>query len=227
MILFLAGCQFEPTRVAASDAPDPADAAADAGPPDALDCGQAPILADDFEDGTLCNGWPTPAVTHANVQELGGHLVILADTGHSFTLGGCITEGTPVALGGHSLFVEVPQPSQRESTYAQLKAYLLDQVGYPPIAIKQQNDEIQALKNNLVLDFTSYDESEMRWWRLRSDGSATYYETSPDGRTWSAFATDTSQPQPNTVRVELLAGTWTTEPSPLEVRFDNLNVCSP
>ncbi|USN96735.1 MAG: hypothetical protein H6797_00855 [Candidatus Nomurabacteria bacterium] len=74
---------------------------------------------------------------------------------------------------------------------------------------------------------TTYDATNFRWLRLRESGGTIYWETSPDGSTWTIQRSKTSSLTLASTNVMLSCGRWTSETSPGNSYFDNLNPGSP
>jgi hypothetical protein len=70
----------------------------------------------------------------------------------------------------------------------------------------------------------SYDPALHRWLRLREAHGTIYYETSPDGNTWSTLDSYATPFDVSSVILELASTLSTTEPSAGTVVFDNFNV---
>jgi hypothetical protein len=70
----------------------------------------------------------------------------------------------------------------------------------------------------------TYDATQHRWWRLRESTGVTYWEVSPDGRTWTTLAV-----RPNPISLADLdlafgAGTYGPAPNPGSAVFDRFNL---
>jgi hypothetical protein len=70
----------------------------------------------------------------------------------------------------------------------------------------------------------SYDPIAHRWWKLRHDGQLLFFETSPDGETWSVRASAESPISLDSVIIQLGAGTYLSIPDPGVARFACYNV---
>lgn len=72
----------------------------------------------------------------------------------------------------------------------------------------------------------AYNAAKHRWFRIRESGGTTYWEYSPNGRTW---VTMTSAANPITVtalRFGVMLGTWQAEGTQAKCYFDNFNLPS-
>lgn len=71
----------------------------------------------------------------------------------------------------------------------------------------------------------TYSAAMQRFWRIREAGGTTYFETAPDGKTWSAHLQAPTNPQASAYFVEIGSGSWDTPPSTTSIsQFDNVNV---
>jgi len=61
------------------------------------------------------------------------------------------------------------------------------------------------------------------WWRVRESGGTVFWDTSPDGLTWTNRASATHGLDLTAVNLQLLSGYWGTETAPPDALFDNLN----
>lgn len=72
--------------------------------------------------------------------------------------------------------------------------------------------------------FTAYDDTLMRWWRVREAAGTLYWETSPNGTTaWTARRTAATPITVTAVFPYVIAGHYGTEPDPGIAEFDNVN----
>jgi hypothetical protein len=71
-----------------------------------------------------------------------------------------------------------------------------------------------------------FDPVEHHWLGLRGEGTTLYFETSPDGQTFTAFAS-LEAPFPLTdVRLSVGGGNWAAIALPTVVSFDQVQACS-
>ena len=70
----------------------------------------------------------------------------------------------------------------------------------------------------------AYNADAHRWWRIRESGGTLYWDTSPDGNTWTNRRSKTATIALTSFYVALAAGFWGTEPTPGTAIFDNVNV---
>lgn len=90
-----------------------------------------------------------------------------------------------------------------------------------------ENDNLRFRETvNGVANTTSitYNGTDHRWWRIRESSGAIYWETSPNGSTWTVQRIKTAVNSLSSVRLTIYAGFYGTEPSPGTAIFDNFNL---
>jgi hypothetical protein len=73
-----------------------------------------------------------------------------------------------------------------------------------------------------------YNATQHAWWRIRESGGTIFWETAPDGKSWTtlvmaaapAFSLDA-------LDVSLVGGTWEVETSPGAVAYSSFNLPPP
>jgi hypothetical protein len=75
-----------------------------------------------------------------------------------------------------------------------------------------------------ILQSATYDASVHRWLRIRENNGTTYFETSPDGVTWTTFTSLANPITMTSLTLEISAGTYSTESTITSITLDNLNV---
>jgi hypothetical protein len=72
----------------------------------------------------------------------------------------------------------------------------------------------------------AYDRVAHAWWQIRESAGAVYFETSPDGAVWTAFAMNGTPTFVTHAYVDLGAGSYQLETVAIgEVRYDDLGEC--
>ncbi len=112
---------------------------------------------------------------------------------------------------------------------------------YPVLITKASASNYQLLfyvSNNTVhaskvvngtstdLHTATYSSTNHKFFRIREIGGNIYYDTSPDGLTWSSFASTANPFDITQVNVGQMIGTWQAESSTTTATFDNFNIAS-
>ena len=168
-----------------------------------------------FPNGGPCEGWGTPFSTGVTVQNMGGRLVLTATANLAGISGGCSHPAVPFAAPG--VLAEVDRVLVGTTSRTRLE---LEGTG---LWIGVVGGMIEARAGALTLASVPYNETTMRWWRLRPVAGAVWYETAPDGHAWTRLAM--SSPAPASAPLRLVAETNAAEPTPGFARFDSINVC--
>lgn len=71
--------------------------------------------------------------------------------------------------------------------------------------------------------FPTYSAIDHSWWRLRESAGTVYWDTAPDGVTWTNRFSIASSWTPNNITVHIEAGYYGTEVEPFYVYVDNIN----
>ena len=138
-------------------------------------------------------------------------------------------EATPEDYRARRAFVQLPTMLATSGcAQAALVVQDDDTVG-DFIEISQSCGQLEALSfigdSPTVLATAPYSAQDHRWWQIRSDGTMTYLETSPDGATWTALGETPTPSYFADAYLELSAGTYQLESLTGEVRFDDLFDC--
>jgi len=212
---------------AEADATAPAETTApevDAGA--ALDeCGQASMLADDFEALLPFDRWSTSGGVAAQARNVAGQATIGLGPVPGF--GGYFARAR-VALWSSSLRVEVTRVPDLASDA--LTTFTLtagdNALGFVAragtLAARQTVAGVEHQLGSLP-----YDPLRHRWWRLRETGYEVLWEVSRDGSTWEVLTTASVAFDLSWLRAELAAGTSEIGTSPGEAAFDNVNGAAP
>lgn len=73
----------------------------------------------------------------------------------------------------------------------------------------------------------TFDPVAHAWWRLRESGGSIFWDTSPDGATWTNRRSKADGLSYASVQLQLSAGNWNSEASPGTAIFDNFNLPAP
>lgn len=136
--------------------------------------------------------------TTGSVGVTSGRLTVDAN-GYSYLLADpTVTPFTPWHLKNSSLFCEVAAVPVGANLYGGL-GIQADAAGtflgiyYHQAAGTLTLENAVGFADGAVVTIT-YDPVAHRWWRIRHDGSSAYYETAPDGFTWTIRRTVTTAP---------------------------------
>jgi hypothetical protein len=83
-------------------------------------------------------------------------------------------------------------------------------------------DAISGTRNNLS-GYTPYDPVGMKWLRIRESGGTTYWETAPDGLTWTTFFSMSDPVVGTALQVWIQVGTYNAEAVETAGLFTNVN----
>lgn len=126
---------------------------------------------------------------------------------------------------GARVAVEVPQ-TVATTTNAETDIQLVS-VEDDTVSITEEAGELQAAKYvggmTTVLGMTPYDAATQQWWALREDAGTLYFETSPDGVTYTAFQSMPTPSFASLVAFIVEAGSYQTEMNAGAAHFDNVN----
>jgi hypothetical protein len=205
-----------------------ADAGGDAG--NSTPCGTTLVLADTFSGSTPDPQWYPFSHGGVTPSQSGGELVI---TLPATTAGGSNYGGYDSArrfdLRGSRTFVEV---NQTVSTAGNAQTdFQVDGPKGEALSVSEEAGMLFATVSNgsstSTLGSMPYDAVAQRWWQLRESQGTVYFETSPDGVTFTAFAMTPTPAFAPFVDVLLDAGTYQAETSTGVARFANLNGGTP
>jgi hypothetical protein len=189
----------------------------------ATHCGGPLAISDNFDDGVVGTDWYTFTDLGVTLGEVGGHLVVgLVSNGLGSAYGGYIGARF-VDFRGQRTYVEVPQvPNTALVGEAALQIFS-DNLNN--ISITERQGMLRATLQNesSVIAMVPYDPVAHRWWQLREAAGTIYFETSPDGVTYTAFSTTPAPAWVSHAKLELFGGSYTSINAPGQAHFDNLN----
>ena len=180
-------------------------------------------FSDDFNDGSFDAPWSPYG--DVGIHEGQVHMTLTPNAAEYHGL--FLTEPISVRECGIWLeMLEVGQAGENGDVY--LQATLNGDNG---VSIGVYGDRLTAWEEvNGAQGFAvdvPYDRVAHRWWMLREAGGKVFFETSPDGRVWTAFATHTTPDYFNQADVQAGGCTWNPVAEPGEIVFDNVNVRVP
>jgi hypothetical protein len=178
----------------------------------------SPGYGDTFEEALPCNAFGMPVVTNGGLNTSNGTLTITPNANVN-SMAGCARANA--VFGNAGAFVEVSQadPSPGETV-------LLIQIGAQTTGITVTPPFIAYFDPSGNTVTTAYDPTAMRWWRLRPVGGGLFAETSPDGKTWTRFASS-SPGITGTGTVAIFVQTDNTNTAPGTAKIEGIDVCPP
>jgi len=216
------------------DAAAPDTAVADAGGDDATtpdagtlpSCGTIRVLRDDFSDPEQSWQWWDWAESNVLVREESGAFAI--DLPNQSNSSGGYTSAMRAPLRDSAVSVEVIEVPEPTSDGLAIMEYGLG--GDDDLALVALQGYLSAnwsVGGEWMNYEVPYDETSQRWWRIREDGGRVYFETAPDGSSWSTL---TDIPTPTWVdhgRLSIWGDVWGSGVAPGSVIFDNVNIREP
>lgn len=183
----------------------------------------APIanLFDSFNDGVISSQW----TASAGWSETGGNICATMPSA-----GASLQSSAPWSLRQSSAFVEIVSFANGAGAASGAEIYRLtnsaDATDYVQFVLDPPSNTLffQYVENSVIITSASitYNSTSMRWFRFRHINDLVYFETSPDGATWTTRMTSAEPLWVDSVRVLLFAaqsgGAATTK------CFDNFNV---
>jgi hypothetical protein len=160
------------------------------GTPSGVAC-PATWLRDDFSGATLGDPWARSQMMQATILLTSSTEVsTLTSTAAGFAI---LQPSTIYALASSQISLEIPWMIDTTTSQALFQVVVFTIDG-PAVALRQQQGELVAAKSsdafastNITVNQAPYDPAAHRWWRYRHDGTLLYWETSPDGVTYSTF----------------------------------------
>ena len=103
--------------------------------------------------------------------------------------------------------------------------YVLDQDNYVGVVLVLGLIEfrVETDASEVVVFSDTFDPVEHRWWRLREDGGNVFFDTAPDGRTWTEHAGTPAPEYVDETTVGLGGCSWLEHDSPGLVEYDDFN----
>lgn len=192
---------------------------------DAMPCGGTThMLTDNFDDNTLDatkwgNAYEDSSSRHV---ETGGRLEIRLGANVPDNWAGYVST-TLYDLHDDRVFVEVPVVNALTGDAILLLWTSFAKTDGPSIEYERGKLIFRRRVAGTINDLSNvtYNATMHRWWQIREHGGTTYWETSPDGVSWTPRQMQTT-PGATTALITIAAGTGNSEPADLVV-FDNLN----
>lgn len=183
-------------------------------------------VADNFNDNevntTLWDAFTTDLVITNEINTL---LEITPPIGQTGVNYGGIKTDLRYNLEGKTIYVEVPQVTNQATTAECTFALEIDE--FNRVLITQSAGLINFIRETLdQQDRTSiaYSATAHRWWRFRESSGTVYFETSPDGVTWTTRKSTGDTVPLSNIQVIIEAGTYESVTNPGKCQFDNFNI---
>jgi hypothetical protein len=182
-------------------------------------------LTEDWSGGISSAKWnsqSTPAVVAGRLQ---------ADNGGTYE--GVNTTGYYNAVGG-GVVVEIPTVPPNETSREAIVSLVLG--GSPVQKVElmytgSTGGTAQLLARRwsgatqTSIGSTNYNATSMRWWRVRESAGTWFFDTSPDGQTWTnRFSWLSTFISPDAIKVDLNSGNWNGLATSGMAEFDNINL---
>jgi hypothetical protein len=206
--------------------PEAPDAAPSTGP-----CGQVTLLADDFEVSPRHPQWSgayqNPGVTMA---QTGGRLRITLPSGSSsFAYGGYVSSRF-YQLTDSQIAADIPHSPSVTSSAEVYLAALADLDGTRLVLISEQSNQLHFVVRDPAGNTSStlpYDPVQHRHMRLRESGGTLFFETAPDGSTWTTRKQVATPFSLDLVRIEIASGVPQPEAAPGFAELESVNAGVP
>jgi hypothetical protein len=180
-------------------------------------------FVDDFGDGSFAGVWSRNDETGCTATEPGGVLLMQMQTAVNSRCRLTTSEGFDMREDAVTVQV-VQHPSGGTPANCWLVAQPEPGRGYI-IGYETGTLFMGRLQNEAYINISSrgFVENEMAWWRLREAGGTTFFETAPDGVTWTERASTANLYDMSEIAVSI--GSLVEAPigTGFDVRFDNLN----
>jgi len=181
-------------------------------------------LQDDFNDGTLDTTiWDVFKASTVNVAETNGELLMELPDMPAESPWVSVQSKETYDLTGCSVFVQVLEGLTTDESYTSLQLI----AGSEFIEIVRWNGYLRFKRVlggvHEELSIVSHDLVDHAYWRMREQDGTTYWDTSPDGKSWQNWAMAENPVPVTSLRVILAAGT-PTGASAGRARFDNVDI---
>jgi hypothetical protein len=185
-------------------------------------------ITDDFSTSTPSPAWKRSYVNSPmTVTQTGGQLMFTLAA--NLVVFSAYYSSASYDLTGSSFVVQVPQTANVATT---AQTYIaLNGQGANDIEMLEENGQLTARISvggtDQNLASAAYDPTQHAWWRIRESGGTLFWDTSPDGKTWTVLCSDSTPFAIDVLDVVLAAGTWQSQANPGTSNFDNVNLTPP
>jgi hypothetical protein len=171
-------------------------------------CGSSTVM-DDFPGTAFDPQWDTWNDNHTTIAVTGGGAVITTD-GTSGVWAGFQTKHL-LNLVGDSFYADASNVEQESGFVSWLDALVPgDGTTYLEFSVEANTLYLLQTINgtNVNQKTLTYDPVAHRYWRFRVDGTTAYWDTSPDGVTWTQRFMTTTQLDPSAVQMVFGGGEY-------------------
>jgi len=183
-------------------------------------------ITDDFNDGAESRQWERSWEDQPGMLAEEGGQFVLHYVADAEAYGG-LGSARAFDLTGSGLVIEVPAVPPASF----VGGFSIDLNGPDDNDVEMQVAEgniefaVDVQGTHQKLGSVLYSPQQHRWWRIREQANTLYWETAPDGKTWTTRLEISPLPVPVTMLdIELAGGTWMAQPMPGECRVDNVNL---
>jgi hypothetical protein len=186
-------------------------------------------ITDDFEDGLESPAWARSwEDAPGMLSESGGELMVTFVPDSTAFAG--LQSARAFDLTGSSIVIEVPvTPDPAAATVIFLE---LNGPGDNDVEMALDNGQLElgVEASDVYQEYGTVLHSPVlhRWWRIRESGNTLFWETAPDGKTWTTQLELSPVPIPiDVLDVEIGGGPYQPQASPGDAHFDDVNLPPP
>jgi hypothetical protein len=185
-------------------------------------------ITDDFQSTTQSFQWGRSWVNSPETVSQGGGLLVFTLAANA-KASGAYYSAASFDLTSSAFLIQVPQTA---STTANGQTYVsLDGLGGDQLTILEEDGQIYfrytLASTDTDLSTELYDSTQHAWWRIRESGGTIYWETAPDGKTWTVQAQHAPPFAITVLDVEIGSETYKTQASPGVSHFAACNLPPP
>jgi hypothetical protein len=189
----------------------------------------ASSIVDSFKGTTTSALWARWYVNAPETVTQGSGQLLFTLAQNAVAYGGYLSAAS-YRLTGSAILVQVPVIPNPTS---QAQAYVsLDAPGSSGLQMLEEGGQLIAqvttAGTSKAVGSVLYDATQHAWWRIRESGGSVFWETAPDGKSWTTLVM-TAVPAfgLDVLDVSLVGGTWEAEASPGKAVYSSLNLPPP
>ena len=187
----------------------------------------ASSITDDFMSSTRGPIWSRSYVSAPETMTQGGGTLVFTLAANASKYG-AYGSSTSYDLTGSQVLVHVPVTPP---TTVGAQAYLnLDGLGKNSLQMiaEQTNLTMRINLAGVASDASIlFDPVQFAWWRIRESGGTVYWETAPDGKTWTIQRMAADPFALTELDIELGAGTYQSTAVPGTAQYSSFNIAPP